>query len=130
MSRVFLSYADEDRAFASKLKRALTARGAETFDPITAFRPGEDFSTAILKSLKRADLLVFVVPRFEGQGKSALVELGAAKAMGKRIVSVVPERTRAANSDVAAALGETHYFDGNRDPADWADQVLSELKAA
>jgi hypothetical protein len=130
MSRVFLSYAAEDRAFASRLKRALTAQGAETVDPAEDMKPGDDLSAAILKSLKRSDLLVFVVPRYEGQGKSALVELGAAKALGKRIVSVVPEKARVAYSDVASALGETYFFDGDRNPADWADQVLSELKAA
>jgi hypothetical protein len=130
MSRVFLSYANEDRTFAARLKQALSAHGAETLDPGDDLRPGKDWSAAILKSLKRADLLVFVVPRYEGQGKSALVELGAAKAMGKRIVSVLPDRARAANTDVAMALGDTHYVGDDRDINDWAGRVLSELKAA
>jgi hypothetical protein len=130
MSRVFLSYALDDRPFAERLARVLSARGAETFDPVKDFEPGENWSDAILKSLRRADLLVFVVPRFEGQGKSALVEVGAAKAMGKRIVSVLPDRARAANTEVATALGETHYLGNDRDLNKWADRVLSELKAA
>ena len=130
MSRVFLSYALEDRPFAARLKRALSARGAQTFDPAEDLRPGADLSAAILKALKQADLLVFVVPRFEGQGKSALVELGAAKAMGKRIVSILPDRARAANTDIAMALSETHYLGGDHDLNRWADRVVSELKAA
>jgi nucleoside 2-deoxyribosyltransferase len=130
MNRVFLSYATEDQPFAARLKGALSAHGAETIDPTEDLRPGEEVSTAILKLLRRADLLVFVVPRFEGQGKSALVELGAAKAMGKRIVSVLPDRARSANSDVAMALSETRYVGNDRDLNDWADRVLSELKAA
>jgi nucleoside 2-deoxyribosyltransferase len=130
MSRVFLSYAPEDKPFAERLKKALAAHGARAFDPSDDLPPGGDVSGEILKSLRRTDLVVFVVPRFEGQGKAALAELGAAKAMGKHIVSVLPDRVRAANSDVATALGETHYLDGDRDLADWADQVLSELKAA
>jgi nucleoside 2-deoxyribosyltransferase len=130
MSRIFLSYAPEDRAFAARLKRAFGARGAETFDPIDDLRPGEDISSGILRRLRRADMVVFVVPRYEGQGKAALVELGAAKALGKRIVSVLPDRARAANSEVASALGETYYFTDDRDPDDWAGQLLSDLRAA
>jgi len=129
MSRVFLSYASEDQPFATRLKKVLSEHGAETLDPSDVV-PGEDFSAAVLKTLKRADLLVFVVPRFEGQGKSALVELGAAKALGKRVVSVLPDRARAANTDVAVALSETHYVGDDRDLNSWADRVLSGLKAA
>jgi hypothetical protein len=91
---------------------------------------GTDISSAILRSLRRADLVVFVVPRFEGQGKAALAELGAARAIGKRIVSVLPDTTRAANSDVATALSETHFLEERNDLSLWAAQILSELKAA
>ena len=130
MSQVFISYAVEDKAFADRLNKALTDHGARVFDPMEDIVPGTDVSAAILRSLKHADLVVFVVPRFEGQGKSALAELGAARAFGKRIVSVLPDRTRAANSDVAAALGETHYLDRRSDLSHWTAQLLSELKAA
>ncbi len=130
MNQVFLSYAAEDKTFADRLSKALASHGASVFDPAEDLASGADVSGAIIKFLRRSDLVVFVVPRFEGQGKNALAELGAARAMGKRIVSVLPDRTRAANSDVAMALSETHYLDAGRDLSDWADQVLSELKAA
>ncbi|MBZ0227362.1 MAG: toll/interleukin-1 receptor domain-containing protein [Bauldia sp.] len=131
MSRIFLSYASSDKVFASKLRRALTDRGAEAFDPHKDLRPGEDASTFILNRLKWSDLLIFVVPRYEGQGKSALVELGAAKALGKRIVSVLPDRLRAANSDVASALGATYFLDASGENVSaLAERVLSDLKAA
>ena len=71
MSRVFLSHAREDQPFATRLKRALSARGAETLDP-----------------------------------------------------------ARAANSDVATALGETRYPEDDSELDDWAGRVLAELKAA
>ena len=130
MTEVFLSYAVEDRAFADRLARALAAEGARTFDPLRDLPGGTDISSAILRSLRRADLVVFVVPRFEGQGKAALAELGAARAIGKRIVSVLPDTTRAANSDVATALSETHFLEERNDLSLWAAQILSELKAA
>lgn len=131
MTRIFLSYASGDREFVAKLNRALTARGAATFDPHKDLNPGEDLSASIIGRLKQTDMLVFVVPRFEGQGKSALVELGAAKALGKRIVAVLPDRARAANSDVASALGHTYFLDAtNENVGILADQVLSDLAAA
>ena len=58
------------------------------------------------------------------------MELGAAKAMGKRIVSVFPDRARAANTDVATALSETHYLGAGSDLDGWVARVLSELQAA
>ena len=131
MSRVFLSYAASDEAVASQLGRALAGLGAEVFDPHKDVGPGTDASAAILNQLRRSDLLVFVVPRYEGQGKSALVELGAARALGKRIVSVMPDRLRTANSDVASALGETYFLDAGGDGVGaFASRILSDLAAA
>lgn len=131
MSQVFLSYAVPDRAFAKTLSRELAARGAEIVDPNVSLGAGEHLWDAILTYLKKSDLMVFVVPRYEGQGKSALAELGAAKALGKRIVSVLPERVRSANNDVASVLGNTYSLDAaGRNIGTLADQVLSDLAAA
>lgn len=131
MTRVFLSHALEDRKFVSELSRALKARGAETFVDYEHVRPGEDVSTTILAQLQRSDLVVFVVPRFEGQGKNALFELGAAKALGKRIVAVLPEGVRRSNSDIASALSRTLLLDASaKNVGLLADQVLSDLAAA
>jgi hypothetical protein len=131
MSRVFLSYATPDKAFAKTLSRELAARGAEIVDPNANASAGENLWDLILPQLKRSDLMIFVVPRYEGQGKSALAELGAAKALGKRSVSVLPERVRLANNDVASVLGNTYSLDGaGRNMGVLADQLLSDLAAA
>ena len=131
MTKVFLSYARGDEGFVSELREALAARGADVFDAFKDVRPGADVYTAILQHLKQSDLVVFVVPRYEGQGKSALVEVGAAKALGKRIVSVLPERVRVANNDVASVLGNSFFLDvAGKNVGFLADQVLSDLAAA
>lgn len=131
MTQVFISYARGDYEFVSKLREALAARGAKVFDDLMDVRPGADISASILDRLKRSDLVVFVVPRYAGQGKSALVELGAAKAFGKRIASVLPDRVRAGNNDVASVFGNTFFLDAvGRNVGALADQVLSDLAAA
>ena len=72
---------------------------------------------------------MFVVPEREGIGKNALAELGAAKAVGKQIVSLVPDRKRAANSDVAVRLSNLMVLDAAElAPAAIADRVLSVAK--
>jgi hypothetical protein len=131
MTQVFLSYASGDEEFVSELRQALTARGADVFDALKDVQPGADISASILGRLKRSDLVVFVVPRHEGQGKSALFELGAAKVFGKRIASVLPDRVRAANNDVASVLGNSFFLDAaGKNVGALADQVLSDLAAA
>jgi len=131
MTRIFLSYAQPDRAFATTLHRALTARGAEVFDPASDVSFGDDTQKLILDRLRSSDLVIFVVPRYEGQGKSALVELGAAKAFGKRIAAVLPDGMRAANTDFASALGDVYAFNASGRSVDaLADRVLSDLQAA
>lgn len=131
MTKVFLSYARGDEPFVSELRTALLARGAFVFDASKdiALARGTDISTLILQHLKQSDLVVFVVPRYQGEGKTALFELGAAKALGKRIVSVLPENARVANNDVASAFGSSFYVAG-RSVESVAEQVLSEQAAA
>ena len=131
MTRIFLSYAQPDRAFAATLHHALTARGAEVIDPASDIGFGEDMQRWVLDRLRSSDLVIFVVPRYEGQGKSALVELGAAKAFGKRIAAVLPDGMRAANTDFASALGDIYALNASGRSVDaLADRVLSDLQAA
>jgi hypothetical protein len=131
MSQVFLSYARDDADFAAKLRKALTDRGAKAFDAPKDVQPGVDYWTSIQDQLRRSDLVVFVVPRHEGQGKSALIELGAAKALGRRIVAVLPDRIRTSNSEIASSLGNTYFLDSTgKNVGELADQVLSDLAAA
>lgn len=131
MTRVFFSYSASDRALADKLKKAFQRHGAQTFDPFSDLTPGESISETLLTHLRRSDLFVFVAPRFEGQGKSALVELGAARALGKRIVTVVPDEARAASHDKAVSLGRAYHLDPGAAAIEvFADRILSDAEAA
>lgn len=124
--KVFLSYASGDREFASRVRDAVAGQGAEAVDVQPDLKPGSDPGAAVMDALRSADLFVFVVPEKEGSGKHALMELGAAKALGKRIVALMPDRHRASNTDVAVRLSDVMLLDAGEKPADTvAEQLLS-----
>ena len=110
--QIFMSYARADRAFAAKLARGLKKAGITAFDSAN-LEPGEDAFDSIRKELTASDLVVFVVPSREGEGRWALAEVGAARMLEKRILGVLPDRLRYANSGVARALSDTALVDAS-----------------
>lgn len=127
MSRtVFLAYASEDRPIAQRLKSALDALGAVTLDPIDSITPGDAWSDMVMSDIAASDALLFVVPRHEGAGKNALVEAGAARALGKPIVGIMPEARRYANAQVAYALSDHRMID----TSDLSDDKLAQSLAS
>ncbi len=125
---VFLSYALADRDFASTIQTALARFGFRTFDPEVELRLGEKIDEKIMDGIRAADVFVFVVPE-HGTGINALVELGAARALGKRIVALARDRKRAASSDVAVRLSNLMVLDaGGIAPSLIAEQVLAVAK--
>ncbi|MDN2580535.1 toll/interleukin-1 receptor domain-containing protein [Aquibium sp. ELW1220] len=118
-SRVFISHAHEDDMFADRLARLLEGDGYSVFSNVS-LEPAADWTSTILDGLRSADVVIFVVPAREGGGKNALAELGAAKAMGKRIVPVLPETSRSWNADVARIVSHSAVVDASR----FSDETL------
>jgi hypothetical protein len=118
-SRVFISHADEDTIFADRLARLLEGEGYSVFSNLPP-QPDSDFANAIIDGLRSADVVIFVVPAREGGGKNALAELGAAKAMGKRIIPILPETSRSWNADVARTVSHSVAVDASR----FSDETL------
>jgi hypothetical protein len=90
-SKVFLSYAREDRAYAERLRRILAhATGANVFtDDMLSATGG--WQERLLDELRQADIFIVIgSPRSSGSS-SVLQELGAAWAMDKPIVVVAAE---------------------------------------
>lgn len=114
--RVFLAYARSDQGFATRLTRALTRRGAQSLDVAADLQPGDDIEEALLSDLRASDIVVFVIPEREGAGKNALAELGAAYALGKRIVAVAPDTARFHNAEVARLLSGSAIVDASAIP--------------
>jgi hypothetical protein len=104
---IFFSYSKEDRAFADKLRNAMIAQSdVQVWDP-ASLMTGATIEEVIREKLKSSDLFVYIVPQREGSGKWSLFELGAAKALGKRIVAVLPNSKHFANSALAAQLADS-----------------------
>jgi hypothetical protein len=91
-SKVFLSYAREDRVYAERLRRILTdSAGARVFSD-DMLSVGELWQERLLQELRKADVFVVIgTPRSSGSN-SVLQELGAAWAMEKPIVVVTAEK--------------------------------------
>jgi len=120
---VFLSYSSSDTEFARRLKSSLSNMGVTTLDAQDASTPGQPVPGALEGLLKRADIIAFVVPSREEQGRWALAELGAARAMGKRIVGIVPETSHYRNADVVRRLSSGGLIDASR----WRDNDVAEM---
>jgi hypothetical protein len=122
---LFISYALADRNYAQALTAALQSKGFYVFqdDDIAA---GEDFSESILSGLRNAELVLFVVPKESGEGKNALYEVGAAKALGKKIFAVMPHGRASGARDVALGLADLIFLDTSEiEPDRIADIVQS-----
>lgn len=126
-TRVFFSYSIDDRSFADELRKALMAEhDVQVWDPASALSSGKSIDETINENLSKSDLFVYIIPRKEGSGKWSLFELGAAKALGKRIIAVLPDSARVANSAVAASLADSVVVSQNeRSAEELAKSILA-----
>lgn len=126
--RIFLSAAHRDRNFANRLANEIDRLGGQSYFAGPKLKPGEQWQETAEKELRSADLLVFVVPPIEGEGKLALSEIGAAKALGKPIFAIITdwEHTATANTNVATRLADNIIRDGRTRPlSEIAKSVLN-----
>lgn len=123
---LFISYALADRKYAQELTAALRSKGFDVFRDEDSVVTGEDLSETILGGLRNAELVLFVVPKESGQGRNALYEVGAAKALGKKIFAVMPHGRASGARDVALGLADLIFLDTSEtEPDRIADVVES-----
>ena len=129
---LFISHALADREFAAELQRGMEKLGATVYDPVTEMKAGESLSTAIRQALEDSDGFVFVVPAPGTSGANfAFFEAGAARAMGKRIVAVMPKSEKSRMNELPSDLYGLGVFDASRKaPGDVAASLMNALKAA
>ena len=87
MTKVFLSYSRKDRAFALRLARELTSLGIDTRDD-SRIALGDNRADQIRDALRTSDGFVFVLSPAALNSASAMIELGAATALGKKVLAV------------------------------------------
>jgi hypothetical protein len=121
---LFISYALADRKYAQELTAALRSKGFDICQDYESVVAGEDFSESILSSLRNAELVLFVVPKESGEGKNALYEVGAAKALGKKIFAVMPHGRGSGARDVALGLADLIFLDTSETEPDRVADIV------
>jgi nucleoside 2-deoxyribosyltransferase len=129
--KVFISHSQADRIFAERLTTRIQALGAKVVSDEHAVEPGETWGKALREALESSDGVVLVVPEpGTAKANSAFFEAGAARALGKPVVAVIPE---AESSRVGEVASEAYgvVFDGSHvGPEALAEKIVSALKAA
>jgi hypothetical protein len=108
---LFISYSRTDHQYAQELSKALRSKGFDVFRDDETLVAGENYADRILDALRNAELVVFVVPKESGEGRNALFEVGAAKALGKRIFAIMPHGRASGGRDVAMGLADLIFMD-------------------
>jgi hypothetical protein len=94
MTRVFISYSDEDREFARWIRGALTQAGIVTNSDDLELSPGSDFSSSIRNAIQTADALVVILSDGAISSRHTGLEIGMAAGLGKKVVAVLAPGTK------------------------------------
>lgn len=88
--QVFISYShsEDDSAWTKRLAEELQKKDLLTWIDEWNIKPGESIADAINKGLRESQFLVFVLSS-EDVAPSVFFELGAAVAMGKKIIPII-----------------------------------------
>jgi hypothetical protein len=129
--RIFISYSQRDQEFARHLAQTLRRQGGEPWLSEHGLLAGSDWLTSLKENLQASDALVLIMPSTSAvSGNSAFFEAGAAKAIGKDVIVVVPELQSVDRSNIPYDLASTVVIDASKKPIDVvANTVLGALKA-
>jgi hypothetical protein len=130
--KVFLSYARGDRALAKVLGERMRALGADVFDDETILLPGANWQEVLRDALEAADVVVYLAPN-PGTSESnfAFFEVGAARALGKRIIPILPTQDAMRIRELPAGIQDLQALDGSRlAPDALAESIVATLDAA
>jgi hypothetical protein len=112
--RVFISYAREDRDFARRLGELMNQRGVSVaWDFDTAF--GSDWSDGLRRQIEDADALVLLIPSHGMANRNTIwFEAGAAKALGKPVLAVLPPSRDPGSTELPTDLAGLLVLDADR----------------
>lgn len=86
--RIFFSYTAKDSAYAELLADLLKEKGFDTWTDAN-LTEGEEWSSRMLAALKKSDLFIPLVSKEFFESSYALMELGAAYSLDKRIIPIL-----------------------------------------
>ncbi|MGO9004487.1 MAG: toll/interleukin-1 receptor domain-containing protein [Beijerinckiaceae bacterium] len=126
---VFVSYAREDADLAKNLARLMSSRGASVYLD-TDIGQGDLWSGVVRREIERASALVLLIPSDDVPNRNNIwFEAGAAKALGKRVLAVLPPNRRLV--DLPADIADILVLDADKRPlesiADTLIQAVPEI---
>ncbi len=122
--RVFISSAREDRDFARQIGELMRQRGVAVDSNLDATF-GSDWSDGLRRQIESADALVLLIPSQTEPNRNAIwFEAGAAKALGKPVLAVLPPAREAASTELPTDLAGLLMLDANRRSLDSVADTL------
>lgn len=88
--QVFISHSARDKEWARSFAQALKDRGLTVWFDEFDIPPGESIRNALETGLRSSDVLVALLDRESSARPNLFFELGAAIALGKKVVAIVP----------------------------------------
>src|SRR5436305_379689 len=126
---VFISYSHRDVGVAKQLANNLRRLGLKAFDPASEIHAGDDWRKGIQTAIKQSDALILIASP-EGLASSwVLYEAGAAEALGKRVMVLLPERHSVAELPKEISFNQIVGFDPKA-PERAAQDIAARLDAA
>lgn len=122
--QLFMSYSPRDKDFAQRLAGHLERRGVSVFDE-RRLRPGDEWSDVLRKQIEASSALILLVPSTDSPSRNTVwFEAGAAKALGKRVLAVVPPGR--APRELPTDLADIIVLDTSERPLDRLAATLAE----
>jgi predicted nucleotide-binding protein len=122
---LFISHVAEDAEYARQLASSLKERGATIVSEWDA-ASGSMWPDALRTQIDSATALILVIPTRRVRNRNNVVfEAGAAKAMGKPVLAVLPPKNRSAPIDLPTDIAGVLVLDADRRSLDSiADTLL------
>jgi hypothetical protein len=120
--KAFLSYAHSDAEFAASLRRELEKQGLFVIDPMQDLVPGANMLDYFRQALSDSDALIQIVPQTGAiQANNVWFEAGAAKALDKSVVAVMPD---AQGRETASSVADFAIFQASKKPMENVAKTL------
>lgn len=115
--KIFISHSSGDKWVAQKIGEEIHSLGVETFLDAQNIVTGDDFDEEIRRQLAESDEILFIISAAALRSQWVMMELGAARAMRKRLVLILVgvspnELPSPINRHLARDINEIHSYYG------------------
>ncbi len=129
MSRVFISYASQDRKAADNLCKVLEGRDIDCWIAPRDVRPGHEFATEIIQGIEECTAMVLVLST--SANESNFVKREVERGVSRR-KPVFPVRIREVEPSASLELfiGSTQWIDAWKPPMEqWLERLIQAIKS-